>query len=120
MQRFTSFRRNMSERTTHNELQKNDDDEPQFEGVIFHDGKCVIHWCTAVKSISAFDTFEDMITIHGHPEYGTEIIFHDGPVPAAWLDAVATYKRSEHSMSRVRAFEAAVDPRLLNGEVDGR
>ena len=56
---------------THNENQCNDPSEPQFEGVVFADGKTVIHWLTKVGSVSVFDSFEDMMAIHGHPEYGT-------------------------------------------------
>lgn len=38
MQRFTAYRRAISGRDTHNEKQKNPDDVPQFEGVIWTDG----------------------------------------------------------------------------------
>jgi hypothetical protein len=31
---------------------------------------------------------EDMLAIHGHPEYGTEIEWHDGPPPEEWLRLV--------------------------------
>ncbi len=86
MHRFTAYRRNISLRDTHNELQKNPDDEPQFEGVVFSDGRVAIRWLTACGSTSIWDNLEDCLNIHGHPEYGTEIIWHDGDAPKVWLD----------------------------------
>lgn len=38
IERFTAYRRNISERGTHTEYQRNPDDAPQFEGVIWSDG----------------------------------------------------------------------------------
>jgi hypothetical protein len=76
MQTFTVYRRNISERDTHNELQKNADDEPQFEGVVFTDGTCAIRWMTACRSTSVWSSLDDMLAIHGHPEYGSEIVWH--------------------------------------------
>lgn len=90
-QRFTAYRRQMSERDTHNELQKNADDQPQYEGVIWSDGTCTLRWLTAAKSTSMFDSFQAMINVHGHPEYGTEIVFHDGEAPQAWIAALVLY-----------------------------
>lgn len=97
--RFTAFRRNLNSRGTHVPgVQANPDDAPQYEGVVFSDGKCVIHWLTASKSISVFDSLEQMLQIHGHPEYGTEIEWHDGAMPAAWeriLIAHAEHRQHE-------------------------
>lgn len=84
MQRFTAFRRNLSERGTHSDSQRNADDMPQFEGVIWSDGSVTIRWLTACRSTSVWDNIGDMLEIHGHPEYGTEIIWHDGPAPGEW------------------------------------
>lgn len=85
MWRFTAYRRNISARDTHNELQKNPDDVPQFEGVIWTDGTVTLRWLTACRSTSVWANVEDMLNIHGHPEYGTEIQWHDAPAPEAWL-----------------------------------
>ena len=63
--------------STHNELQANKPDEIQFEGVIFDNGKCVLNWKTAISSISIWDSFEDAMAIHGHPEYNSEIVWSD-------------------------------------------
>lgn len=94
MQRFTAYRRNISERDTHNELQKNADSEPQFEGVIWTDGTVTLRWLTACRSHSVWASLEDCLAIHGHPEYGTEIEFHDGPVPPEWQARVSDRQRT--------------------------
>ncbi len=79
MRRFTMYRRNVP-KETHNEYQRNAADEPQFEGVIFSDGKVAIRWLTAKRAVSFWDSFDDMMTIHGHPEYGSVLVWHDeGP-----------------------------------------
>jgi len=93
--RFTAFRRNLAARGTHVPgVQANPDDQPQYEGVVFSDGKCVIHWLTASRSISVFDSLEQMLQIHGHPEYGTEIVWHDGAMPVEWERQLVSY--AEH------------------------
>ena len=60
---------------THNSDQANPPNEPQFEGVIFDDGTVAVRWLTAKKSTSFWNTFEDMMAIHGHPEYGSELVW---------------------------------------------
>lgn len=75
MKTFTVYRPQVST-DTHNEDQRNAPDEPQFQGVIFDSGKCVIQWLTSVRSVAVFDSFEDMLRIHGHPEYGTNIVWN--------------------------------------------
>ena len=94
IQRFTAYRRNISQRDTHNRLQKNADHEPQFEGVIFTDGTVVLRWLTACRSTSVWACIEDCLNIHGHPEYGTEIVWHDSPPPQCWTDACAAAIRA--------------------------
>jgi hypothetical protein len=84
MKRFTAYRRAISQRDTHNHYQKNPDDEPQFEGVIWTDGTVTLRWLTACTSHSVWANIEDCLNIHGHPEYGTEIVWHDGPAPECW------------------------------------
>ena len=76
MRRFTMYRRNM-ENAPHTTEQKNAPDQPQFEGVQFTDGRVAIRWMTAKKSTACWDSMDDMLTIHGHPEYGSELIWHD-------------------------------------------
>ena len=75
MKCFTAYRRvDISE--THDENQRNKSDEPQYEGVVFSDGKVAIRWLTAKRSVSVWDSFDDMCSIHGHPEFGTEIVWY--------------------------------------------
>jgi hypothetical protein len=76
MRAFTMFRRNVPD-ATHNAFQKNAPDMPQFEGVVWSDGTCTIRWMTAKGSTAVWSSFDDMMAIHGHPEYGSEIVWHD-------------------------------------------
>jgi len=79
IRRFTAYRPKVAELGKHNDDQMNAPDEVQYEGVIFSDGSCALRWRTAVHSTSLWDSFEDAMRIHGHPEYGTRIVFHDEP-----------------------------------------
>jgi hypothetical protein len=57
-------------------------DQVQFEGAVFTDGTCVIRWCTKVPSVATFPSFRQMMAVHGHPEYETDIRwFTDGEEP---------------------------------------
>lgn len=85
MQRFTAYRRKISERDTHSALHKNADSEPQYEGVIWSDGTVTLRWLTPIRAHSVWAGIGDALAIHGHPEYGTEIEWHDGDPPEAWL-----------------------------------
>ncbi len=62
---------------THNELQANNSNEPQFQGCVFDDGTCVIRWLTKTRSTSFWNNLEDMLEIHGHPEYDSELVWLD-------------------------------------------
>lgn len=62
---------------THEPNQVNPPEQVQFEGVVFSDGKCVIRWLTESRSISVWDDFKTMMSVHGHPEYGSVL---------KWLD----------------------------------
>jgi hypothetical protein len=48
-----------------------------YQGVIFDDGTVVIRWMTAYRSHSVWNNYSDFLQVHGHPEYGTEIIFNE-------------------------------------------
>lgn len=93
IRRFTAFRRNISQRATHSELHKNADDEPQFEGVVWSDGTCTLRWLTPLGSHSVWGSVEDALAIHGHPEYGTEIVWHDEEPPEFWAKRISDYER---------------------------
>jgi hypothetical protein len=66
------YRRNVPDET-HDENQKNAPDEPQYEGVVFSDGRVAVRWLTAVRSVSVWDSMDDLLKIHGHPEFGSEL-----------------------------------------------
>ena len=88
--RFTAYRRDMDSRDTHNENQKNPETEPQYEGVIFSDGTVALRWLTPLASTSVWPDIETALGVHGHPEYGTDIVWHDTDTPPKfWVDAVA-------------------------------
>ena len=74
MRLFTVYRPDIPE-GTHDENQANGPHLPQFQGVEFDDSTVVIRWMTAVGSISIFKNMDDLMKIHGHPEYGTEVVY---------------------------------------------
>lgn len=76
MRIFTMYRRNVPD-ATHDANQKNAPDEPQFEGVIFSDNRVAVRWLTKIGSVSVWDSFDDLMAIHGHPEYQSELVWHD-------------------------------------------
>jgi len=84
IRRFTAYRPLVAEKGNHTHTQMNAPEEVQYEGVVFSDGSCALRWRTAVNSTSLWDSFEDAMEIHGHPEYGTRIVFHDEPIPLPW------------------------------------
>jgi hypothetical protein len=95
MKRFTAYRQNISLRGTHTELQRNPDDMPQFEGVIWTDGTVTLRWLTACKSTSVWASLFDCLSIHGHPEYGTIIVWHDhSSPPKEWVEQCAAQELS--------------------------
>jgi hypothetical protein len=92
IQRFTVYRRNLSKLDTiHKAEHKNADDEPQFEGVIFTDGTVALRWLTPLASTSVWDSLEHALGVHGHPEYGTVVEWHDGEPHPAWCAQVDAY-----------------------------
>lgn len=93
IQRFTAYRRSISLVKTHNELQKNPDDKPQFEGVIWTDGTVTLRWLTAIPSTSVWKSVGDCLNIHGHPEYDTYIVWHDGEAPKEWTIKLDEYRK---------------------------
>lgn len=75
MRTFTVYRRNVPD-ATHDANQKNSPEQPQFEGVVFSDGSVAIRWLTAKRSTAVWASMEDMLAIHGHPEYGSELVWN--------------------------------------------
>lgn len=76
IKRFVGYRPNITP-DTHSDDMMNSPDEIQFEGVVLSTGKTFIQWRTNVESTSLFDTYEQFLLIHGHPEYGSKIVFLD-------------------------------------------
>ena len=56
------------------------------EGVQFTNGKVAVCWRTETNSISIWDSLEDLMKIHGHPEY--ETVFK-------WLDSVQNERENK-------------------------
>lgn len=56
----------------------NSGETPDYEGVIFTDGTVVLRWLTEFRSHSVWARWGDFYQVHGHPEYGTRIVFADG------------------------------------------
>ena len=82
IRRFTVYRETTTE--FHTENHRNDYGEVQYEGVVFTDGTCVLRWRTPLRSHSVWDSFEEAMGVHGHPEYGTKVVFHDEPITLPW------------------------------------
>jgi len=41
-------------------------DEVVAQGVIFDNGKCALTWLTEYRSVSAYDSIDDVVAVHGH------------------------------------------------------
>ena len=76
MRRFQMYRPNIPI-DTHDENQRNAPDAVQFEGVQFSDGSVAVRWLTAKSSTSVWASMDDMLAIHGHPEYGSVLVWLD-------------------------------------------
>lgn len=59
----------------------NPPDQVQYEGVVFTDGRVAVRWLTDFRSFSIWDSFEDLMKVHGHPEYKTIVKWLDGEQP---------------------------------------
>ena len=77
MKRFICYRETPPE-SYREQGAANPPNEPQFEGVVFSDGTVCLRWLTEYRSHSVWATLDDMLSIHGHPEYDTRI---------EWIDA---------------------------------
>lgn len=57
----------------------NQGSKPDYEGVVTPQGRVVLEWQTAYKSVTIYDSFKDFWHITGHPEYGTKLVWLDDP-----------------------------------------
>lgn len=89
-------------------------DEPQYEGAVFTDGSVSLRWRTAYRSTSNWDCWSDFEHVHGHPEYGTYIVFEDG-VPEGVNPELIKDVPVEREISVQVSGEMADHMKLQNG-----
>ncbi len=74
--RFIGYRREVPEHYVSGGY-GNEGTEAQYEGVLFTDGTVVLRWLTHFRSTSVWSSFDEMFAVHGHADYGTEIVWID-------------------------------------------
>lgn len=84
-------------------------DEPQYEGAVFTDGSVSLRWRTAYRSTSNWDCWSDFEHVHGHPEYGTYIVFEDG-VPEGVNPELIKDAQADHDGLALTAGHNTMDP----------
>lgn len=77
MRTFSGYRDNPPDAYVTNGI-TNDGMTPDYEGVIYSDGTVAIRWLTAYRSHSSWPDMHTFYMVHGHPEYGTRLVFDDG------------------------------------------
>jgi hypothetical protein len=77
MRTFRGFRPSPPEEYVSKQI-TNAGQKPDYEGVIFSDGTVVLRWLTDFRSHSVWADYVSFYQVHGHPEYGTVIVFDDG------------------------------------------
>jgi hypothetical protein len=53
----------------------NKGESADYQGVVFDDGTVVLRWLTDYRSHSVWRNYQDFYEVHGHPEYGTKVLF---------------------------------------------
>lgn len=66
----------------------NPPDQVQYEGVVFTDGTVGVRWLTDYSSHSVWRCWDDFDRVHGHPEYGTRIVWLDEEDDAHTIEEV--------------------------------
>lgn len=102
---FVGYRPDAAALGKHSADTLNTPELPQYQGVIFADGTCVMRWLTVKRSWSVWDSFAEAFAVHGHPEYGTRIVWPSGEAPRDALEVIAT---AVEELERKRAQEAEV------------
>lgn len=74
---------------------------PDYEGVIFDDGTVVIRWLTAFQSHSIWRDYDTFYRVHGHPEYGTRIVFDDEENIGNIWQAILAFNFSDYGLDMV-------------------
>lgn len=55
-----------------------------------------LRWLTPIRAHSVWASLYDALAIHGHPEYGTIIEWHDGKIPKEWQDQIDAYNNTRN------------------------
>jgi hypothetical protein len=63
------------------------------EGIVFSDGKAVLHWLSACSSTNIYDNWEAVLQVHGHGG-STEIVFDDPAPGEATIEEKPRRKKS--------------------------
>lgn len=100
MLRFVGYRPDAAALDKHSPGTLAPPSEPQYHGIVFADGTVACRWLTEYRSISTWERVSDFLRVHGHPEYGTVIVWPDGE--PAGVRAVFAELRAEYA-SRVSA-----------------
>jgi hypothetical protein len=111
IRRFIGYRPQAAELGKHGPGQLAPPDQPQYCGVVFPDGSVACRWLTEYRSISTWDNLDAFIRVHGHPEYGTVIVWLD--YKPAGVDAVFDELRAEYA----ERMAAQADIETGNGPV---
>lgn len=114
--RFVGYRPRAHQLGKHSPDQLNGPEEPQYQGVVFADGSAVMRWMTEHRSTSTWDNFESLFRVHGHPEYGTVIVWPDGMAPGV---AEVVNQVAEETARRQYAADAEMDRMLAGVATDG-
>lgn len=77
---FTGYRPQAAQHNRHTAGTLNPPERPQYQGAVLQDGSVAVRWHTDYRSTSVWACFGDFYRVHGHPEYGTVIVW-DGEEP---------------------------------------
>ncbi len=110
MKAFTMYRQDVPGET-HATGTVNAPNEPQFEGIVFSDGTVAVRWLTECAATSVWDDMETLLQVHGHPEYGSILVWHtvveDSPAPLLHVNFKADAVQFQQTMHA--ASEKVID-----------
>ena len=105
---FKAYRPNVPT-DTHDENQRNAPDAVQFEGCVFSDGSVALRWLTAKRSTSVWQSLDDAMSIHGHPEYGSYLVWDKDDLNNGVIEQrLDHYKRENAALrAQIEIYKAA-------------